>query len=258
MSPSLNYFLPYQADWIKDDHRTAIGEKSRRIGFTYAESYRSVERRVLLGTNHYFASRDKESAGEFIDYCKMWAQVMNAVALDMGEQLVDEESGLLAFVLRFENVGPMKKSDCKIVALSSNPNVFRSKGGDVTLDEFAFHKDARKVLKAANASAKVWDHQLRIISTHNGEGSLFDLLCRSVREGKRSGGDWSLHTVTLADAVEQGLAEKIKKLDHADPVMRRQFLQEIHDDCIDESEWDEEYCCIPSSEESSLLSYDLL
>ena len=63
---SINYFLPYQQAWIDDPAGTAIVEKSRRIGFTYAESYRSVERRVRLATDHLFASRTKETSAEFI------------------------------------------------------------------------------------------------------------------------------------------------------------------------------------------------
>jgi phage FluMu gp28-like protein len=248
MPEPLNYFLPYQIAWIRDESKTAVAEKSRRIGLTYAESYRSVERRLTNATHHYFASRDKESAGEFIEYCKMWARVFGAVAEDLGEQMIDEEKDLRAFVLRFKN-------NARIVALSSNPEAFRSKGGDVTLDEFAFHRDGRKVLKGANASAKVWGHNVRIISTHNGEGSLFNTIIKSIRDGKRN---WGLHRITLEDAAAEGLVEKIKRLDKPDAAERAKFLAEIRDDCIDQSEWDEEYMCVPSSEQSSLLTYDLI
>ena len=73
MDASLNYFLPYQQRWITDPSSLAIGEKSRRIGWTYASSYCAVERRVRLKTNLYFSSADLTAARECIDYCKMWA-----------------------------------------------------------------------------------------------------------------------------------------------------------------------------------------
>jgi len=248
MVARLNYFLPYQVRWILDESRTSIAEKSRRVGFTYAEAYRSVERRLKLGTNHYFASRDRETAGLFIDDCKTFVRVAGAVADDMGEQVIDKERDLTAFVLRFAN-------GSKIVALSSNPEVFRGKGGDITLDEFAFHPQPRKVLKSANASAKIWGHEVRIVSTHNGDTNLFFRLCQEVRQAKRP---WGYHHVSLPEAVGQGLAEKIQNLPSIDPEARAKFLADVHGDCVDESEWMEEYLCIAGSEESAFLSYDLI
>jgi phage FluMu gp28-like protein len=252
--PSLNFFQPYQRAWINDDARTAIVEKSRRIGFTFAEAYRSVERRIKLGTDHYFASRDRDSAEEFLQDCKMFVQAAQYVAEDLGEQVIDNDRGLTAFVLRFKPATEGRKPP-RIVALSSNPDVFRGKGGDVTLDEFAFHREPAKVLKAANASAKVLGHQLRIISTHNGQGSLFNKLITECREGKRK---WSLHRVTLMDAIEQGFVERVKKLPAPDQAARDAFFEEIHGDVLNEDELNEEYLCQPSSDQSSLLSYDLI
>src|SRR5438067_7404062 len=184
MSESVNYCLPFQRSWILDESPVAVGEKSRRVGFTLAEAYRSVERRLKLKTDHYFASRDRESAAIFLDDCKRFARLANVVAEDLGERVLDEKTGVTAFILRFAGGG-------KIMALSSNPDVFRGKGGDVTLDEFAFHPHQRQVLKAALASALLWGHQVRIISTHNGEGNLFALLVNQIRNGQRPG--WSLH-----------------------------------------------------------------
>lgn len=248
MVASLNYFQPYQIAWIKDEAPTAIVEKSRRIGFTYAEAYRSVERRVLLGTHHYFASRDKESAGEFIEYCKYWVRGFEVAAEDLGEQVIDSDLDMRAFVIRFANGG-------KIVALSSNPDAFRSKGGDVTLDEFAFHRDPRAVLKGAQASAMILGHSLRIISTHNGEGSVFNLIIREIRKGARK---WSLHRVTLQDAVDQGFVERVKGLPGIDVEARRKFIADVRADCISRSDYDQEFDVIPGSDDASLLSYDLI
>lgn len=252
------FFLPYQQAWIDDDAQVAEAEKSRRIGLTFAEAYRSVERRITLGTDHYFASRDFESAKLFIEDCAKFARVFGTVAEDLGEQVIDKEKGITAHVLRFAN-------GAKIMALSSNPEVFRSKGGDITLDEFAFHGEQKKVLKAAQASAKIWGHQVRIISTHNGEGSLFNKLIEQIKAGQRK---WSLHTITLRDAVDQGLYEVIRSMaaktaDERNRIIgspdmdaRQRFLDEIKDDCVDSSEWDEEYCCIPNTDEGAYLNYE--
>jgi phage FluMu gp28-like protein len=64
--------------------------------------------------------------------------------------------------------------------------------------------------------------------------------------------------VTLLEAVEQGLVEKIRKLDAPDETARRDFLEGIRAGCPDEDAWNEEYLCRPSSENASLLSYALI
>lgn len=257
---SLNYFLPYQQTWINESASLAIGEKSRRIGWTYASSYRGVERRLKLGTNLYFSSADLTAAREFVDYCNTWCRVFNAVAQDQGLQVIDEDSGVTAFVLKFDN-------GSKIYAGSSNPKFFRSKGGDADGDEYAFHKDQRELFKAMHATAMVWGYQLRLWSTHNGEGSFFNQM---VMEGKK----WmatppeqkaaypdlraTVQTVTILDAVKQGLVEKIKGLSEPNETARRDWLGELRSTVPDEDTWNEEYLCKPSSEQSSLLSYDLI
>jgi phage FluMu gp28-like protein len=247
-----HHFLPYQLRWIGDDANLAVGEKSRRIGWTYASAYRAVDRRLRLGTNLYYTSADLTAAREFIEYCKVWAGVFDAATDGVVEV---EDSSLM---LRFRTNGSV------ILAGSSNPKFFRSKGGDADADEFAFHHDQRELLKAMQPAGAVWGHQLRIWSTHNGEGSFFNQL---VKEGSGFGvqgseksreGRWSVHRVTLLDAVAQGLVEKIKGLKETNETARRDFLEEVHATCPDEDAWNEEYLCRPSTENTSLLNYALI
>lgn len=254
---TLNFFQPYQVAWIKDQTRTAIAEKSRRIGFTYAEAYRSVERRIQLGTDHLFASRTKETSGEFIEYCKMFARVFGVVAEDLGEQPIYRDGDLKAYVLRFAPKVEGRKP-ARILALTSSPDAFRGFGGDVTLDEFAFHKQQRLVLKGANASAKLLGHGVRIISTHNGEGTLFNRLINECRSAppKRDPLKWSVHRVTLQDAVDQGFVGRVTGNDSLEA--RAAFIDDIRGDCVDETEWSEEYCCIPNTDAGAFLNYELI
>ena len=267
---SLKFFLPYQLAWIRSDAPIAIGEKSRRIGWTFASAYRAVQRRVKLETDLFYSSADLGAAREFIEYCERFARVHNATAKDLGSQVIDEESGVTAFVLRFSN-------GARIVAGSSNPKFFRSKGGDADADEYAFHADQRGLLKAMHATAMVWGHQLRLWSTHNGEGSFFNELCRAARHddcGLRNSDcrlkaeDVSsnphsefrnpqsrLHRVTIFDAVNQGLVERIKGVDTPDENARRAWLEELRASCPDEDTWREEYLCEPSSEQSAFPTH---
>jgi phage FluMu gp28-like protein len=248
MNGSLDFFLPYQQQWITSTAPLAIGEKSRRIGWTYASSYRAVERRIQGKGNLYFSSADLTAAREFIDYCRTWVDLFQAVAkYSEGEEVVDGQS-----VTKLEITFASGK---RIVAGSSNPKFFRSKGGDADGDEFAFHADPRELFKAMHATALFWGHQLRLWSTHNGEGSYFAKMIQEAKAGRLKA---ELHKVTILDAVEQGIVEKIKKLKTRDDKARQEWLDELRSTCPDDDTWNEEYLCQPSSEQSSLLSYDLI
>jgi phage FluMu gp28-like protein len=242
------YFLPYQQLWINDPAPLAIGEKSRRVGWTYATSYRSVERRVRGLSNHYFSSADLTAAVEFIDYCKTWCGVFNVVAKETTETEVIDDREMRSLVLTFAN-------GRKIVAGSSNPKFFRSKGGDADADEYAHHKQQRELFKAMQPTAIFWGHQARLFSTHNGEGAYFNTLIKDVRAGRLRA---SLHRVTILDAVEQGIVEKVLKLKSRDDRARQQWLDDLRATVPDEDVWNEEYMCLPSSDQASLLNYELI
>lgn len=256
-----NYFLPYQISWICDEHPVSIAEKSRRIGWTYASAFRAVDRRLRLGTHLFYTSADLSAAREFVEDCCRWARVFQAVADDAGECVIDEADGMTAFVLRFQN-------GARIVAGSSNPKFFRGKGGDADADEIAFHEQPRQLYKAMQPAALIWGHQLRLWSTHNGEGSFFHRLLDTARKDSPRSPDQesepmtgqrpSTHRVTLIDAVNQGLVERIRNLSEPDLFARREFINEIRASCPDESAWREEYLCEPTAEGSAFLSYALI
>lgn len=249
-----DFWLKYQKEWLEDYSQIKFAEKGRREGFTYVQSYEDVRDCV---TNAYyrkgrplkvwFTSADITAAKEYIDYCKEWASFFNNVAKDLGEILVDEEKDVKALCIEFKN-------GTKIYALSSNPAQFRSKGGKVVIDEFAFHKDQKALWKAAFASAKMWGYPIRVISTHQGKQTLFYQIIEKIKKGLLS---YSLHTVTIFRAVADGLADKIKgrKLTKAE---RQEFLEKMRKDAGDEITWREEFCCEPVDEATAFLSYELI
>ncbi|HRK32549.1 MAG TPA: hypothetical protein PLD59_15910 [Tepidisphaeraceae bacterium] len=252
-----NLLCPFQINWVRDRAPLAMGEKSRRIGWTWTQALAAVMDRAEGDKGDYWhSSADMTASGEFIGECATWAEMMNAVAtVSSAPEIIDEDSGISAFVMRFAN-------GRKIVAGSSNPKFFRSKGGAAGLDEFAFHRDGRELYKAAHATAMFWGYPLRIWSTHNGPGSAFNGMIQQARSGKLKA---SLHKVTILDAVEQGIVERIemrkRKLADVpapDAKRRQEFLDEMRSTCPDEDTWNEEYMCVPSTDASSLLSYDIM
>src|SRR5687767_9897799 len=98
--PRFDHFLPYQRAWIACEAPVAIGEKARRIGWTYASAYRAVQRRLERETDLFYTSADRTAAREFVEECLRWARAFNSVAIDLGEQMIDERDGVSAFVLR--------------------------------------------------------------------------------------------------------------------------------------------------------------
>jgi phage FluMu gp28-like protein len=254
-SPLFNLLCPFQIEAIRDTSPFTITEKSRRIGKTWERALAVVLGRLEGGGNYYHSSVDETASREFIDYCADWARMANAVAkISDGVELIGERE-IRTKTMEFSN-------GRKIIAGSSNPTFLRSKGGEVGLDEFAFHRDGRELLKAAHATAMFWGHRLRIWSTHNGEGSYFNSLIKAARSGQIKA---TVQRVTILDAVEQGIVERIemrrRKLTEVpapDAKRRQEWLDELRATCPDEATWQEEYMCQPSSEANSLLTYELI
>jgi phage FluMu gp28-like protein len=248
------YFLPYQLDWLNDNSRVKIWEKSRRIGATYVQSYEDVRDIVFKKCyipnrpvrKVYFTSADESAAREYIDYCSQWAKLYDITAKEMGYVVLDAEKDIKALMIEFSNGG-------KIFAMTSNPKRFRSKGGKVVWDEAAWHEDQRAMWKALRPSA-MWGYPVRILSTHHGKQALFYQFTDDVKSNKL---DWSLHTVTIYDAVRQGLVDKI--LGHKTCEDERQdWLENERKDCRDDEIWEEEYCCNAQDSATAWVEHELI
>lgn len=245
------FFLPYQVRWLEDKATIKIWEKSRRIGATYVQSYEDVYDALNLRIHGkpidvWFTSADLSAAKEYINYCEDWAKMFNAGVRVLGECVIDEDKDIKALSLEFSN-------GARINALSSNPTQFRSKGGKVVIDEFAFHKDQLSLWKAAKPVI-TWGYPLRIISTHNGQSCLFYQFINRIEKNRLH---WSHHKTPVQLAVEEGLVDKIygRKTSRAE---REAWLQSERDNCADDATWLQEYCCIAVDEAGAFLPYELI
>lgn len=248
-------FLPYQARWIADQSRLKLGEKARQIGWSWATAYACVRRTGLQGAKNdqWVSSRDDLQARLFIEDCKLWADIVQMAAEDLGEQVVDKKSKQTAFVLRFAN-------GRRIHSMSSNPDAQAGKRGGRVLDEFALHPDPRKLWSIAYPGI-TWGGNLEVISTHRGSHNFFNQL---VREIKESGNPKkiSLHTVTLEDALAQGLLFKLQQklpADHEIQTMTEaEYFDFVRSGCADEESFQQEYMCRPADDDVAFLEYDLI
>lgn len=248
-------FLPSQSRWINDNSRLKLGEKARQVGWSWTSAYACVRRTALRTAKYdqWVSSRDEMQARLFIDDCKVWADVADLGARDFGEQVLDGDRRQSSFDLVFAN-------GKTIHSMSSNPDAQAGKRGGRVLDEFALHKDPRKLWAIAYPGI-TWGGQLEVFSTHRGTHNFFNQLIREIREGGNPKGI-SLHRLTLEDALNEGLLYKLQqKLPENDP---RQEMDEaayfdfVKAGCVDEESFLQEYMCVPADDDVAFLEYDLI
>lgn len=203
-----NVLLTYQARWHADTSPVRIGEKSRRIGFSWGcLASESVLEAALAkdagGMNQHYMGYNQAMAAEYVGDCAFFArafgQAMSAIDVWRDTVLVeDERRDILRYVVKLS-------SGFRIEAHSSNPYNWRGKQGHARIDEAAFHENLREVIKGALAF-RMWGGRVDIVSTHNGEDNDFAEFLRDVLAGKLP---WSHHRVTFDDALREGFYRRV-------------------------------------------------
>jgi phage FluMu gp28-like protein len=248
-------FLPFQSAWIIDPALLKLMEKSRQIGISWSTAYACVERAAAQGArfDEWVSSRDDIQARLFIEDCKLWAKVMGMAARDMGEVVIDEEKKISAYVLQFA-------SGRRIHSMSSNPDAQAGKRGSRVLDEFALHREQRKLWAIAYPGI-TWGGSMELISTHRGSNSFFNSLVNEVRYGGNPK-KISLHRVTLQDALDQGFLYKLQLALPANAQQQdmdeAEYFDYVRAGAADEDSFQQEYMCEPSDDDSKFLEYDLI
>lgn len=250
--PTDALLLPYQKRWVLDDSQLKLMEKSRQIGISWASAYSMVRRKALAGARYdgWVSSRDEIQARLFLEDCKHFAQILHTAVSDLGVQIVEDEK---TYVLGFA-------SGVKINSMSSSPDAQAGKRGDRLLDEFALHKDPRKLYAIAYPGI-TWGGQLEMVSTHRGSHNFFNELVTEIRE-KGNPKNISLHRVTLEDALNDGflyrLQEKLAPDDPRQAFDEADYFNFVKSGCADEESFLQEYCCVPADDASAFLTYDMI
>ena len=252
---SASYFLPYQDAWIDDSSPFKLAEKSRRVGFTYATSYRAFRKCLTRERfTQWVTSRDMLTAKEFVtDYIARWCKLGNVVARGIAGdnvQVFDPAKDIRAFIVEFP-------TGSRIVSLSSTPEVFAGKGGDVLIDELDLHQNPGAVLDMA-MPCTTWGGQLEAISAYAVDGSpasVFARLCSDARGANPMGA--RLHRVTLDDAIAAGFVECVNRQAGTN-YTRPEFRAMIRAKCRTEAAFQSQYMCNPQDDGGALLPYDLI
>ncbi len=248
-------FLPYQLRWIQDDSRLKLLEKSRQIGMSWATAYALVRRQAATDArlDAWVASRDENQARLFLNDCRKFAKVLDRAARSSGAQVLPQPDRANTQSLLFAN-------GTRLHSLSSNPDAQAGKRGARVLDEFALHPDPRRLYAIAYPGI-TWGGQLEILSTHRGAQNFFNQLVLEARHGGNPK-NFSLHRVTLQDALDQGFLPKLQaKLPADDPrcaMDTAAYFDFIRASCADPETFLQEYMCVPADETTAFLPWELI
>ncbi|KPA90616.1 Mu-like prophage FluMu protein gp28 [Pseudomonas asplenii] len=246
--------LDYQKRWIGIRAPLKVGEKSRRIGLTWAEAADNVlvaaAEKPAGGQTVYYLGYNQDMTVEYIQACAMWARAFNYAAGEVEEGIwpdSDPDKHIKTYTISFPSAH-------RIVALTSRPSNLRGRQGVVVIDEAAFHQDLAELLKAALALL-IWGGEVHVISTHDGTENAFNELINEIRAGKRKG---ELFRCPFRDAVADGLYNRVclRKGIEYKPEEEAAWVQDVYDFYGDAAE--EELDCVPSQGGGAFLSMALV
>jgi phage FluMu gp28-like protein len=229
--------LPYQIRWHQDRANVRIAEKSRRIGFSWGciAAEGALEAAAERGMNQYYMGYNMgmaaENIGDALTFARAYGMVCSAIDISREREVIGESrQDITRFRLTFAS-GHIYE------ALSSSPWNWRGRQGHALIDEAAFHRNLREVIKGALAFL-MWGGRVDIISTHNSEENDFFDLIRDVKTGKLP--TWSHHYIDFDQAIREGFYQRICL------VTSREWSKES------ERAWrDEQYASYPSQEDAN-------
>ena len=213
--PIIDWY-PYQKKWLNDKSRFKIGMMTRQGGKSFCASGEIVGdciQHEIKGTKTHWVilSRGERQAKEFMDkncvpmlkayYTIFKAILKNAVPPKFKEveysfERVGDDGTITQ--AKYKALEITLPGGSRITALPANPDTARGFSANVLLDEFAFHMDSRKIWGALFPCI-TRGYKIRVISTPNGKNNKFYELMTAVDN------TWSKHTVTIHDAIAQGL-----------------------------------------------------
>jgi len=221
----------WQQRYVEDGSRWKLLVKSVQVGGSFAASLECVlDVLERAGLWIMLSASDRQSM-ELME--KVKAHVETAGIAAQVETGFFEETSIVQHTAKFPNGG-------RIIALPANPDTARGFSGNVLLDEFAIHRDARAIWKAM-VGRTLRGFKLRVVSSFKGRQNKFFELAKALgliatgrewepEENPVRKGVWSGHFVSLPMAVRQGLAVDVEGL-----------LEAVGDPEIA----DEEFYCIP-------------
>jgi len=251
-------FHEYQKRAVALSHQEQllVVEKSRRVGLTWAfagdDVVTSATARGQGGDDTLYISYSQDMAREYIDACAGFAKAFMGIDAQVGEYMFADEDPSTGESKHIKAFRISFASGFEIQALSSAPRSLRGKQGRVRIDEGAFVNNLDELLKAAMALT-ILGASVVVISSHNGADNAFNLLIHDIRAGERAG---QVLTITLADAIADGMYERVAKIRGLPLTLEAQTDWEAKIRKLYGSAAAEELDCVPSKGSGAWLAHD--
>lgn len=222
----LQLLLPYQKAIFNDKSKYQVLLCSRQVGKSFLCAAKSVVH-CLTHPNSLVAcvSVNLRSSSELLAKCEMWSEAYYLVGKTLGQDF--------SYKASFDKVEFANGS--RILALpGNNPASLRGFTGSIVLDEFALVQNDEDIWAAI---APIITNQLTgkdkfifVCSTPTSKNTRFAKIWYDDTD------KWSKHSLTIYQAVEQGLkanTEELKSLINDDLIWRTEYLCEFASDAYD-------------------------
>jgi phage FluMu gp28-like protein len=233
--PSASCLLPvvqlydYQLSQLADKARFKIYLQARQTGKSFEMSLEAVDDIAETGKPWVMLSRGERQSLELMEKAKMHSK-----AYALGASAIEEDR-FKTDDTEYKQLKIVYNSGAWIIGLPANPDTARGYAANVGLDEFAIHKDSRRIWTALYGSI-TRGYKLIVASTPMGKQNKFYELW--------SGDNgYSKHFVDIYTAVKQGLQVDIEEL--------RKGLD-------DDEAWAQEYECQFLDEATAFLTFELI
>lgn len=201
-----DFLLPYQRRWVDDKSRFKIGCWARQTGKDFSTAAEIVEDMIENPKTMWMivAPSERQSL-ESLDKVKTWLEAYSIVFTEDEVPLDDSDIRGASIVL---------PNGSRCIAVPGKPSTVRGMSCNVVFTEFSFFEDPdgtwKAVLPSITNPLRGGEKKVRIISTPNGKsgkGQRFYEILKdnffSPVEGRKQ--VWSVHFVTLKDAIDDGL-----------------------------------------------------
>jgi len=231
--------LAWQKRYVEDASRWKLLVKSVQTGGSFASTLECVLdclERPTLWIMLSASDRQSKELMEKVGQHSSGAGVVIDSGFFAGTSITQHEA-------RFPNRS-------RIISLPANPDTARGFAGNVLLDEFAMHRDARSIW-AAMVGRATRGYRVRVLSSFKGTANKFYELAKDCglhlgvapEPNPTRRGVWSGHWVDIYAAKAQGLDVDI---------------DEIREAVADEEIFAQEYCCVPMSSAEEFIPLDLV
>jgi phage FluMu gp28-like protein len=219
--------LPYQRRYVSDPAPLKIWLASRQVGKSFSLAMEAVMEALRARSANLILSASERQSQEVMKKVHTHLRCLRAI------------SGHTVHAGRETREEVELPGGSRVISLPANPDTVRGFSGNVFLDEFAFHQDAREIWRAMYP-AVTRGYKVRVASTPNGKQNMFYDLW-SGRTGLSSA--FSRHRTTIHDARAEGLEVDIEALKRG---------------IMDPLAWAQEFECAFLDEATAFLTYEMI